>query len=305
MKHPQDDSQRTSISVRATGIATLLMLLALGLLCPPTWSQETQEKKYPDLVYVAGSGNAALDQHVRQLLQDSLGPGTSLVPLPSNRAALVGDAPVVALGPTAFSNLRQFNRRASVLAMFVERSFIQAYTERHPGQVSAVYYDVPLLRQALIGKAILPQATRISLLATQESIGLYDTLITQLPAYGLEARVFVVETEQQLIPTLARALSYGDFLLAAPDDAIYNPRTIKHILLTAYRRNKIVIGPSQAYVKAGSLASGYSSFPTLIHGVAHYLDTYFKTGAFPAPDYPEAYGVEINRQVAHNLLKKK
>ena len=180
-------------------------------------------------------------------------------------------------------------------------SFISGFADRSPGQITGVLYDVPLIRQALTGKAILPQATKIALLATADSVELYEPLIDELPAYGMSARIFLVESNDNLISTLVRALGYGDFLLAAPDSAIYNPRTIKHILLTAYRRNQIVIGPTQAYVKAGSLASSYAPFPEMIEMAGEFLTTYFETGEFPSPSYPENFRVEVNAQVARSL----
>ena len=185
--------------------------------------------------------------------------------------------------------------------MLVEKSFIDGFADRAPGRISGVLYDVPLLRQALTGKVILPQANTISILATTNSVELYEPLIDQLPAYGMKARIFVVDNAEDLIPTLVRALGYGDFLLAGPDDAIYNPRTIKHILLTAYRRNKIVIGPSQAYVKAGALASSYPPFTAMADLGADFIEQFLATGTFPEPAYSPVFRVEVNNQVARSL----
>jgi len=252
-------------------------------------------------VYLAGSGNEALDQHILDLLKLNLGSQREFILLSDKQAALIDEAPIVTIGPGAFSRIRQANRKAPVLAMLATQNFLDGFTTLSPGRVSGIYYDVPLLRQALLGKAILPQATRIALLSTTGSAALYDTLIDQLQPYNLEARLFIVDDDKQLIPTLIRALSYGDFLLAAPDNVIYNPRTIKHILLTAYRRNRIVIGPSQAYVKAGSLASGYPSFSVMAEMAAAYLQVFFETGQFPAPDYPSDFQLEINQQVARSM----
>lgn len=251
--------------------------------------------------YIAGSGNAALDDHVTRLLSEQLGDQVALEPLIESQIAILKDKPVIAIGPAAFSRVRQANRDLPVLALLVERDFIEGYATRSAGQVSAVYYDAPLLRQALTGKVILPQATRVALLATTQSVEFYEPLIDQLAPYGLEAKVFVADTEDQLIPSLIRALSFGDFLLAGPDDAIYNPRNIKHILLTAYRRNKILIGPSQAYVKAGALASSYAPFIEMAELAASHLMAYFDTESFPAPTYPDEYRVEVNQQVARSL----
>lgn len=252
-------------------------------------------------VYIAGSGNEALDQHVQGLLEERLGDGYTLMPIADEQIPMVEETPVISIGPSAFSRVRQANRSVPILAMLVEKSFIDGFSEIAPGQISGVFYDVPLLRQALTGKAILPHANTIAILATTNSVELYEPLIDELPAYGMTARVFVVDNNEDLIPALVRALGYGDFLLAATDDAIYNPRTIKHILLTAYRRNKIVIGPSQAYVKAGALASSYAPFPAMADQGARFIEQFFETGSFPEPAYSPVFRVEVNDQVARSL----
>ncbi|MEC7814916.1 MAG: ABC transporter substrate-binding protein [Pseudomonadota bacterium] len=236
-----------------------------------------------------------------RLLSEALGDDIRLEPLPERQISGSGDTPVVSIGPAAFSRVRQENRSAVQLALLVERPFIDGYVDRSEGRVSAVYQDVPLLRQALTGKAILPQATRIALLANTESAERYETLIDELAPYDLRARVFIADSEDQLIPALIRALTYGDFLLAATDEAIYNPRSIKHILLTAYRRNKILIGPSPAYVKAGALASSYAPFDAMAERAADYLRAYFASGVLPEPDYSPRFKVTVNDQVARSL----
>ncbi len=275
----------------------LLCVLLLAFFSTFSYGQHSSEQT----VYFVGSGNAPLDQHLVQLLKEELGPAISLTPASDDELATLDDAPIISVGPAAFSRVRQANRSASILALLVDKEFISGFSERSPGQISAVLYDVPLIRQALTGKAILPQANKLALLATTESVELYEPLIDQLPAYGMSARVFLVDDSDKLIPTLVRALNYGDFLLAAPDSAIYNPRTIKHILLTAYRRNRIVIGPTQAYVKAGSLASSYAPFPEMIQVADDFLTTFFETGEFPAPSYPDEFRIEINTQVGRSL----
>jgi len=282
-------------SLTATALLCTLIATTIFSATPTALAQD------PSPVYLASSGNLALDSHIQGLLEQTLGGQHQLVPVTDEQAAQTDDGPIVTLGPGAFSRIRQVNRQAPVLALLVEPDFLGGFARRSSGQVSGIYHGAPLLRQALIGKAILPQATRIALIATAGTAELYDTLIDELPAYNLEAQLFVVDDDKQLISTLNRALSYGDFLLAAPDRTIYNPRTMKHVLLTAYRRNRIVIGPSQAYVKAGSLASGYASFPAMVEMAGGHLQTFFETGRFPDPGYPPQFRVDINEQVARSL----
>lgn len=285
------------LSVSRMCLKRVLWAIAGLVILTSANAQETAER----IVYIAGSGNTALDQHIQALLEERLGDNVSILPIADEQIPMVQNSPVVSIGPSAFSRVRQADRSAPILAMLVEKSFIDGYAEIAPGQISGVFYDVPLLRQAMTGKAILPHANTVAILATTNSVELYEPLIDELPAHGMGARVFVVDNDEDLIPSLVRALRYGDFLLAAPDDAIYNPRTIKHILLTAYRRNKIVIGPSQAYVRAGALASSYAPFPAMADQSVEFINQFFDTGKFPKPVYSPVFRVEVNKQVARSL----
>lgn len=253
------------------------------------------------LVYLAGSENSALNRRMLSLLESTLGSTTTIRSFSSGQTSQDSTTPVITLGPEAFTRVRQENRNVPILALLVDQSFIDGYAERSEGSVSGVLYNPPLIRQAITGQVILPHATRVAMLARPDTAEIYEQLVDKLPGYGLEGRVFIVNSDEKLIPTLIRALNYGDFILAAPDNSIYNPRTIKHILLTAYRRNRIVIGPSQAYVKAGSLASTYTPLTEIASLAAEYIEHYRANGRFPSPAYPDTFRIELNQQVARSL----
>lgn len=291
---------QATLALKSLATVTLLCTLVVAAILASAGSVLAQNN-HRSIVYLAGSGNIPLDQHIKSLLESYLEKQIELVLISDEQPGLAEDAPIVTIGPSTFSRIREANRQSPVLALLVGQHFLEGVSHDAPGSISGIYQGTPLLQQALIGKAILPQATRIALVATSSTAELYEPLIDQLPAHKLEARLFVVDDDKQLIPTLTRALSYGDFLLAAPDKAIYNPRTIKHILLTAYRRNRIVIGPSKAYVKAGALASGYAPLPAMARMATDYLQVFLETGKFPEPAYPSRLQVEINQQVARSL----
>ncbi|WP_236744310.1 hypothetical protein [Marinobacter similis] len=124
--------------------------------------QETPNR----LVYLAGSGSTALDQHIQSLLTDQLRSDITLTPISHDQIPMIKNTPIISIGPAAFSRVRQANRSIPILAMLVNKSFIDGFAARSPGQISGVLYDVPLLRQALTGKAILPQSNTVAILAT-------------------------------------------------------------------------------------------------------------------------------------------
>jgi hypothetical protein len=293
---------RTTYVIARVRVVVALFGLILALVAGAVRSDTTIPS-----IYVMGSGNNTLDNYLLDQVRQVTGQDVPVMPVNESGAALEPGVPLVTIGPKAFTTALERYPQSPILATLISqeyyRTVISATSGRSVGKraISAVYYDVPLLNQALTGKAILPQARRIALLATPKSAYLYDELLSQLPKYNLEAQVFVVNSSSELISTLARALYYGDFVLAAQDPSIYNPSTIKHILLTAYRRNIMVIGPSQAYVKAGSLASSYVPYSAVAQALVVGLEQWFREGLLPEPTYPADFNVQINEQVGRSL----
>ena len=282
----------------------LLNLVAIGCLligwALNAYSQT--EHNGAQAVAVIGSGKPELDAYFIGLIENRAGPNVAfnLLPPDADLKTLLNE-PVITIGPKAFDRLYRTKPDAAILGTLIEYQFLDRYPHENSGKLSAVLYDVPFLRQALTGKTILPHATKVAVLASPHNGPRYASLLEGLGEYGLEGQVFLVNTQEQLIPTLIRALNYGDLLLGTPNHDIYHPRNIKHILLTAYRRNKILIGPSQAYVKAGSIASSYPTYSSMADKTAEFLNFYQENGDFPPASYPESFSVKINRQVARSL----
>ncbi len=255
----------------------------------------------PAEVFVAGSGNTSFNLHFIEILKNNLGPNVAITPYSDSMSATRPETLVITLGARALSRVQQQTPKPPTLALMVSEQQFSGYRDRPGANISAIYNDPPLLQQALLGTLILPQATRIALLVRPGEEADFDPLIANLSQLNLDAKVFTVDGNDTLISTLSRALSYGDFLLALPDEVIYNPRTIKHILLTAYRRNRIVIGPNRAFVGAGALASTYAPITTVVDDVATYLQAFRASGELLPASHPSNFAVDVNTQVARSL----
>ncbi len=279
----------------------LSAFVSLSFISTVVFAQSADDSPPERRLLIANSNNESLNQRLRSLIQDELGPQVAIGVAKTETMAPDLETPVVAIGPRAFQSVIRNNPKRPVLALFVNETFVDEAREKTSDTVSSVLSDPILRRQVATGKTILPHATRVSMLARPDSTHLYEKILQDLPNFGLEGKIFLVSSEERLIPTLIRALKYGDFILAAPDNTIYNPRTIKHILLTAYRRNRIVIGPSQAYVKAGSLASTFTPLSDIARLSAEFLDHYWLHGRFPEPKHPTEFGIEVNLQVGRSL----
>lgn len=280
---------------------TLAGALACLLFASASLAQTSPANPATSLVYVADSENQRLNRRLRELLSAAFGESVMTRSFVPGQTSQDSESPVIAIGPTAFSRIRQENRQIPVLGLLVAEPYVNKREQQADEKVSAVLSTPPLIRQAAIGKAILPYSAKVAMLARPATEHLYSSIMEDLGTLGLEGRVFLVPSDARLIPTLIRALSYGDFVLAAPDSSIYNPGTIKHILLTAYRRNRIVIGPSQAYVKAGALASSYTPLSEVADMASDYVRHFWQHDEFPPPAHPARFRIEINRQVGKSL----
>lgn len=285
---------------RLPSLAIALSFLAL-LLTSPLVSAQSTAPAYIQTVFVAGSDNTAFNLRFVNLLKEQLGTRVVVRGYSEELSAAQPGTLVVTLGSAALSRVQMQSPRPPTLALMIDGQQFASYLGREGPALSAIYYDAPLVRQALLGKVILPHSNRIAVLVRPGEEPRYDHLIAEMASYDTDVRVFPVKGEDSLIATLARALSFGDFLLAIPDSAIYNPRTIKHILLTAYRRNRIVIGPSRAFVRAGVLASSYTPLEVVASLASNHIRQYLESGQMPPPQYPEHYNIEVNNQVAQSL----
>lgn len=262
---------------------------------------------HPFRLAIISSGSSDLDARLTQALNERLP-----FPLDIQVGSEPGGDPdlTIALGPNALLQSLSDTGEAPVLALYVTSDVFQELTE--PGaapadrpardsQVSAIFHDPPLERQALLGRLLIPSAERVSLLDDFDSRVVSAAELRQIRALGLATELFPANDPSNLIPILNRALDYGDFVLGTPSPGVYNRNTIKHLLLTAYRRNQFLIGPSRAFVGAGALASTYTSLEQLATETAEFIARFRETGNLPAAAFPARFEVELNRQVARSL----
>ncbi|HHJ35352.1 MAG TPA: hypothetical protein ENJ87_06270 [Gammaproteobacteria bacterium] len=121
--------------------------------------------------------------------------------------------------------------------------------------------------------------------------------------YGLEMFKTNSMGEGHLTDEIKKTLDHSDALLALPDKAIYNSKTVKNILLTSYRYRKPVIAFSKNFVSAGALASIYSSPEQIAETASDIIIQYFKNGQqfSDSINYPQDFDISINRQVFRAL----
>lgn len=185
---------------------------------------------------------------------------------------------------------------AIVVGVGIPRQVVQA--ARSDGcRCTALFPGADPGRQLRLLSLLQPGGQRVGVVLTPDSAWARRDLEVQAPA-SLALQFVEVEGPDGLAPALDRLLPRVDALLALGGTGLYGPRTARLVLLTSYRQRRPVVGPDREFVRAGSLATTYSSDADRARSLAQWLRRLSRDGDLPEPDWPSHFSVTLNEDVA-------
>jgi len=161
----------------------------------------------------------------------------------------------------------------------------------HDRFISGIYLEPPLARQVRLAQLIMGPGSSFGALSEQ-SVPLPD---------DVSLEVVAPQGESGFTRALLGILSRHDAVVGVFGSPWYQADHIKALLITAYRHNRPLIGPSRAYLRAGALASTYSSTEDVARRLAELIVYYEAQGEWPEPDYNPYFQVAFNEQVGRSL----
>lgn len=173
--------------------------------------------------------------------------------------------------------------------------------QKSPAMISAIYLNQPWNRWLDFLRAALPERRRIGLLYSSDTQIDIGSLRKHIAARGGSLIAQPVRSADELFFSLKNVLASSDVLLAIPDSTIYSSNNIRNILLAGYRHGVPLIGISQAYVNAGALGAIFASAEQLAEQTSATVILFARTGQLPEPQYPAAFTIAVNPQVARSL----
>jgi hypothetical protein len=164
---------------------------------------------------------------------------------------------------------------------------------------SAIYVEPPFERQLRLTQEVFPNSKIGVLVADQKQKELIEKALTPLQSPLLN--VVKLTDSNNLNVALFDVLKDSDVLLGVYDKRIYNSENIKNILITSYRQQKVLVGPSKAYLKAGSFISTYSNLSHIAERLTDIISTYDSEGRWLDEGYNPYYEIVLNSQVGNSL----
>lgn len=252
-------------------------LFLLLLICGPASAGVViaVAEKSPVMEQLAQRLSEQIEMPVQVALAGALPPLTS-----SDTIILIGEASV-----------SRWQGEARAIAVLTDRVVIEQHRDK---LAAAVFRDPPLQRQYDLTRYLFRDA-HISLIYSNAVLPWAWPELNALEEQGV--RLVRYDPEQSLNYALRDAFSNSDVLLGIMDPSVYNPQSIKNILISAYRQNIPLVGPGPAFIRAGAIASSYSSLGDTVDVLADML-----LGRRPfAFIYNPYFNVDFNEQVARSL----
>ena len=269
------------------------LLLACLLLAVPAWSANILLTAAED-----SAGVRAFTQALAQQRPDDQVSFTPLNALPAPRN-LPASTRLILLDLPGLDWRLQDEQGPPTLVLRISRlQARQRLGNTHPAKISLLWSDPPLDRQLRLIAHILPQAQRVGVLYDAGSEFLLRELTQSAKPMGLEIVPQLWENTSDSRP-LQNLFKNSDVLLGLDDPNLYNPKTVKNLLLSSYAQQLPLVGPNAGFVRAGSLASTYSDQADWLAVLNHLLDQ--PPANWPHTLYPQHFKVVGNPQVARSL----
>lgn len=189
------------------------------------------------------------------------------------------------------------NPYAQTLAFYATSTAWAAQSKAIRG--SALFRDQPLARQLELARLLFPDLHAAVVLV--DAGGYPPGLMTLATESPVDISILNIDEEQHWPRALSQLMATHDLLLAHDDNSIYNHSTVRSLLLTTYRHGRVMIGPTRAFVDAGSLASVYTSTDQHLRQLSDTVAQWLRSGQLAAAQYPVEFRVAVNRQVAASL----
>lgn len=177
----------------------------------------------------------------------------------------------------------------------------QRLHQQRPGlPITALFRGAPLQRQLRLARLLLPKASRLAIPYATDAAAQLADLPALAAAEGFRVHAGALESSNP-VQGLQALLPDTDAILALPELKAITADSIRSILLAAYRQGRPVIGMESSYVRAGVLATSYTTTEQYADATEALVSQWLDAHELPAASWPKAFVVTINPQVARSL----
>lgn len=218
---------------------------------------------------------------------------------------------VVTIGSESLRQVLDTKTSQPVLSVLTRRAIFDHLLESHKltlnnpkHPISAIFLDQPIQRQLNLISCLFNhyQPKLVGVILGTESSYHQDNLQKLASNFPFTLQTVIVDKFESPATVLDSLLNDAKVILAVPDSRIYNPKTARGMLLTAFHKRVPLVGYSRTFVNNGAFAAVYSNTKQLADQTADEIITIMNNkGKLREPQYPREFTISVNHQVARSL----
>lgn len=210
---------------------------------------------------------------------------------------------IISLGRSPLEELVKTEHQEPILAAVITYQDFREIVKQQSANntLSAIFYDPDPLRQITLGKLLLPLSDTVGVMHSMEPPFFIEEYQAMAEALGLSLNAIPLKQTTEVAIQFPRLVQKADFIIAQPDPVIYNNQTLPRVLLTSYRQRKVVIGYSTGVVKAGAVATTYTTAEMLIDDLEESALEILSNKTDSFTRHSKYYDISYNLEVANSL----
>ncbi|NVK23216.1 MAG: hypothetical protein HWD86_11920 [Kangiellaceae bacterium] len=209
---------------------------------------------------------------------------------------------IIPLGNEAFRFFVENEPETPVLASLITcPEWFYQTVDNPPKNINAIFYDPDLIRQTVLAKLLKPHASSVGLMNMRNNEHIPKIYSEVLQKLKLKLKQSIIDDPADVIEQYPTLSDHSDIIILRPDPAVYNSQTLPRILLTSYRQQKLVLGYSTAMVKAGAVATTYTSFDMLLQDLQESAKILLNNSKQKILRHSKYYDIKYNHEVANSM----
>ncbi len=212
-----------------------------------------------------------------------------------NVASLKESDLVVTIGDESFRQVCSVTSKGAVVAVFIGKEEYLNIQSQCNVPNSAVFSGAPIEKRLSLLEGVWFDRKPLAVLYSDNLLIDQQDMETQAAMHGFEFRFLKTDVDRlSVLKAVNFILEGSTMIFSLVDTELYKEGNAQDILKLLFHKQQVMIGPSFAFVRAGSLFAIYSDSDVKLDAVAGHIVSWLSGEGVLAPAYPNKLRVSFN-----------
>lgn len=212
---------------------------------------------------------------------------------------------IVTVGINSFRGVCRVASKGVVVALFIGK---EEYDKIHSDctlSTSAVFSGAPLDTRLRLLQGIWLDRKPLAIVHSDALLVDQQAMMRKGAEYGFEFRFFETATDRlSVLKSINFVLEDSAMIFSLVDTELYQKGVAQDVLRLLFHKRQVIVGPSYAFVRAGSMFAIYSDTQAKLETLAAQVSAWQAKGTLLSPSYPYRLRVSFNPYLikAHSVV---